>query len=183
MADDMPSSVAETTGGGTSSSLPPKPDKKRSAPASSSIKESPVWEHFDVVNKKGDPNSNPNEPAHAICKYCTKKYLYAGVNGTSTLWTHLNVRCKKYPYNRVNKRQGTLSFEPKKEDNTMGDLKASRFSTEECRLILAEMIIVDELPFNHVEKQGFRKFCHYMQPRFIVPSRIGWSILNSSRLF
>lgn len=33
------------------------------------------------------------------------------------------------------------------------------------------MIIVDELPFSHVEKEGFRGFCYELQPNFDIPSR------------
>ncbi|KAK9669753.1 hypothetical protein RND81_13G152300 [Saponaria officinalis] len=34
------------------------------------------------------------------------------------------------------------------------------------------MIIVDELPFAHVEGEGFRDFCKAVQPEFIPPSRV-----------
>ena len=33
------------------------------------------------------------------------------------------------------------------------------------------MIIIDELLFRHVEKEGFRNFCLVMQHKFPVPSR------------
>ncbi|KAL9414881.1 hypothetical protein AB3S75_043194 [Citrus x aurantiifolia] len=33
------------------------------------------------------------------------------------------------------------------------------------------MIILDELPFSHVENFGFRHFCSVACPRFMVPSR------------
>jgi hypothetical protein len=32
------------------------------------------------------------------------------------------------------------------------------------------MIILDELPFNFIENQGFKSLCQVMQPRFDVPS-------------
>ena len=31
---------------------------------------------------------------------------------------------------------------------------------------------MDELPYKFLENQGFRSFCHLMQPQFQVPSRI-----------
>ncbi|KAF7125028.1 hypothetical protein RHSIM_Rhsim12G0047200 [Rhododendron simsii] len=42
----------------------------------------------------------------------------------------------------------------------------------QCKRALAEMVIIDELPFRFVEGIGFRKFCKVMQPKFTpVPSR------------
>lgn len=32
--------------------------------------------------------------------------------------------------------------------------------------------MIDELPFRHVKKKGFRNFCLVMEPKFFVPSRI-----------
>ena len=37
-------------------------------------------------------------------------------------------------------------------------LSAVSFDVDRCRQALARMIIVDELPFSHVEGEGFRKF-------------------------
>jgi len=51
-------------------------------------------------------------------------------------------------------------------------IKAVGYSYEECRKALEKMIILDELPFNFVENQGFKSFCQVMQPRFDVPSRL-----------
>ncbi|GKV49579.1 hypothetical protein SLEP1_g56319 [Rubroshorea leprosula] len=47
-----------------------------------------------------------------------------------------------------------------------------KFSHESVRRSLAEMIIVDEIPFSFVEKQGFRKFCQLaLPPNFNALSR------------
>ncbi|KAF7143020.1 hypothetical protein RHSIM_Rhsim05G0158300 [Rhododendron simsii] len=52
------------------------------------------------------------------------------------------------------------------------DVVTSVFSFKECKRALAEMVIIDELPFRFVEGIGFRKFCKVMQPKFTpVPSR------------
>ena len=40
------------------------------------------------------------------------------------------------------------------------------FNFEECKKVLAEMIILDELSFRFVEGFGFRKFMFVTQPRF-----------------
>ena len=45
------------------------------------------------------------------------------------------------------------------------------FEQEIARRALARMIIVDELPFMFVEREGFRSFCNALNPRFVVPSR------------
>ena len=45
------------------------------------------------------------------------------------------------------------------------------FSKEACRTACAEMIIIDELPFSHLEREGFRNFCRVLNPKFDPPSR------------
>ena len=88
--------------------------------------------------------------------------------------SHLKV-CKKFPF-VVDKKQKLLVLEPKKdsdesEDKNMGTLKAIGFNHEECRLALAQMIIIDELPFKFVEGRGFKSFLRTIQPRFDSLSR------------
>uniref|UniRef100_A0A3Q7GW15 HAT C-terminal dimerisation domain-containing protein n=1 Tax=Solanum lycopersicum TaxID=4081 RepID=A0A3Q7GW15_SOLLC len=53
-------------------------------------------------------------------------------------------------------------------DNTP---KTWKFEQEVCRRALVEMIILDELPFSFVEKEGFKKFMSKVQPLFHIPSR------------
>ena len=40
-----------------------------------------------------------------------------------------------------------------------GNLLDVGFSKEACRIAYIEMIIIDELPFRHMEGEGFRNFC------------------------
>ncbi|KAK8714099.1 hypothetical protein V6N13_149300 [Hibiscus sabdariffa] len=42
---------------------------------------------------------------------------------------------------------------------------------DEIRKALARMVIVDELPFSFVEREGFRHFCKIAVPSFLPPSR------------
>ncbi|KAL4378159.1 hypothetical protein GQ457_02G042620 [Hibiscus cannabinus] len=49
-----------------------------------------------------------------------------------------------------------------------------KFDHDACRKALAKMVIVDELAFKFVEREGFLEFCQVMQPKFVVPSR--WTI-------
>jgi len=51
-------------------------------------------------------------------------------------------------------------------------IKAVGYCYDECRKAIGKMIILDELPFNFVENQGFKSFCQVMQPRFDIPSRL-----------
>ncbi|KAM3305828.1 zinc finger BED domain-containing protein RICESLEEPER 2-like [Capsicum chacoense] len=45
-----------------------------------------------------------------------------------------------------------------------------KFEQEQCRRALCRMVIVDELPFRFVEKEGFRNFMKVVQPHFKIPS-------------
>jgi len=45
-------------------------------------------------------------------------------------------------------------------------LKLVDFSQDSTRLALAKMIIIDELPFKHVENEGFKMFMGEAQPNF-----------------
>ena len=131
-------------------------------------KKSQIWDHFTKLD--GDPNK-----PRAACNYCRRNYAcHTILNGTSNMWSHLKV-CKKFPF-VVDKKQKLLVLEPKKEsneseDNNIGNLKAIGYNHEECRLALAKMIIIDELPFNFVEGRGFKSFLRTIQPRFDSPSR------------
>uniref|UniRef100_A0A6N2ND59 BED-type domain-containing protein n=1 Tax=Salix viminalis TaxID=40686 RepID=A0A6N2ND59_SALVM len=131
-------------------------------------KKSQIWDHFTKLD--GDP-SKPR----AACNYCRRNYAcHTILNGTSNMWSHLKV-CKKFSF-VVDKKQKLLVLEPKKdsdelEDKNMGTLKAIGFNHEECRLALAQMIIIDELPFNFVEGRGFKSFLRTIQPRFDSLSR------------
>ncbi|KAK3231820.1 hypothetical protein Dsin_003701 [Dipteronia sinensis] len=111
------------------------------------------------------------EKKRARCKHCGDTYASgSGFNGTTNMNTHIRKRCKKYRPPVTDSRQTFLVKQPnvKGVGSTLG---TSRFSAEECKLALAEMLILDELPFRFVENRGFRKFCFAMNPRFDVPSR------------
>lgn len=46
------------------------------------------------------------------------------------------------------------------------------YSVEDCRKALADMVIIDEMPFKVVEGEGFRRYSKVLQPRFDPPSRV-----------
>jgi hypothetical protein len=56
----------------------------------------------------------------------------------------------------------------------MGTISSWRFDQDAIRQALASMIILDELPFTFVEREGFKKFVAAACPRFHIPSR--WTI-------
>ncbi|XP_038888299.1 zinc finger BED domain-containing protein RICESLEEPER 2-like isoform X2 [Benincasa hispida] len=146
-----------------------------------------VWEHFERL--KGDPN----EP-YARCKYCGATYAcHSKRNGTGTMKNHLE-SCKKYPYQRKrDSSQKTLSFKPKEEavrdspsqlvcepkEETVGDgpsqLGCESSNLQNCRETLAEMLIMEKLPFKFVESKGFKRFVSKLtcsqEPKFVIPSR------------
>nr|XP_048322893.1 uncharacterized protein LOC125420342 [Ziziphus jujuba var. spinosa] len=122
-----------------------------------------VWEHFEKI-----PDSDPSNP-RCKCKYCGVDYACDTKRcGTSTLRNHLMNQCKKYPNRTVEKSQQVLSF-----DSSSSNLvsTSTTFSKEAWRLACGQMIIIDELPFSHVEGEGFRKFCNTLNPKYEPPSR------------
>uniref|UniRef100_A0A9I9EA04 Zinc finger BED domain-containing protein RICESLEEPER 2-like n=1 Tax=Cucumis melo TaxID=3656 RepID=A0A9I9EA04_CUCME len=64
------------------------------------------------------------------------------------------------------------------EDNVEGEgdsessLMAASFTQENCRKMLARMVILDEFPFKFVESEGFHQFCRALNPKFVIPSRV-----------
>ena len=85
--------------------------------------------------------------------------------GTSNLLAHVP-NCPKNP-NREDLVKGhkTLAFQPKKDGEDGFLLVSTTFSIEASRKALAEMIIIDELPFRCVEGYGFKKYVTTLQPK------------------
>ncbi|XP_061993876.1 zinc finger BED domain-containing protein RICESLEEPER 4-like [Rosa rugosa] len=146
----------------------PRGDRKRSW----------VWEHFEeytdtkVIKVKGKEDII-QEFRRAKCIYCPKGAVgdYACdsyKNGTQGMIRHINNSCKYYPGRRVVDKNQKLLVGDKSKGNS---LKAVAYNPDEVMQACVEMVVVDELPFSFVEKQGFRKFCYVMQPLFKVPCR------------
>ena len=83
--------------------------------------------------------------------------------------------CPKNPKREdVVRGQKTLAFVPKKDGEDGFHLVSTSFSVEASRKALAEMVIIDELPFRYVEGYGFKKFVSTLQPKLRLkdtPSR------------
>ncbi|XP_060182151.1 zinc finger BED domain-containing protein RICESLEEPER 2-like [Lycium barbarum] len=125
---------------------------------------SAAWLHYDKLIEDGINKTK--------CKYCGKVLLADPIrNGTTGLIKHLKT-CPRNP-NKVDTsnskyKQSNLNFPLEGE---MGDGATWTFDQELSRRALVEMLILDELPFHFVEKEGFREFIKKNQPLFRVPSR------------
>ncbi|XP_055960617.1 zinc finger BED domain-containing protein RICESLEEPER 2-like [Mercurialis annua] len=133
-----------------------------------SLQRSVVWDHFDSIR------DGKGVIMQAKCKYCARMYnCNAKKNGTSTLRSHM-IRCTKHP-STVETRQALLSFQPVSNAGPdvggMFNVAAWKFDQDVIRQAVAYMIVVDELPFRFVEKQGFRKLMSVACPMFKIPSR------------
>ena len=91
-------------------------------------------------------------------------------NGTSSMNTHLRT-CPKFPRDTVDKGQNLINFLPSSTGAKEGVISTWKFDQAQSRKALAKMIIVDELPFSFVEKEGFKNFMRVTMPQFHIPSR------------
>ncbi|KAL2901582.1 Zinc finger BED domain-containing protein RICESLEEPER 2 [Bienertia sinuspersici] len=152
------------------SSVPPQED----VPTKGKKKRSWLWSHFEEIIKDGE--------VRAKCTYCNGDVCGKSKSGTTVMKNHL-LRCKEYPPN-INKSQTFLKFSKSEQTHVSVDddlvaekrskLEVWKFKQDETRKALAKMIIMDELPFRFVEREGFRYFMSVAQPNFIFPSR--WTV-------
>ncbi|KAH0766223.1 hypothetical protein KY290_002212 [Solanum tuberosum] len=127
-------------------------------------KRSRAWDHF---SRKTDSDGSEK----GVCNYCKKEYFAdTKEHGTTSMLTHI-AKCPKMPYN-IDINQSKLAFQPIIGGNK-GDVVVVpwKFDQEECRKALCRMVIIDELPFRFVEKEGFKQFMKVAQPCFHIPSR------------
>ena len=80
-------------------------------------------------------------------------------------------KCPKNPDNQSKQKQAQLVFE--KDPNHEGEarLKSWVLNPHEARESIAEIIIIDELPFRFVENMGFRLMIFVCCPSLNMPSR------------
>ena len=79
--------------------------------------------------------------------------------------------CPKFPRDTVDKGQNLINFLPSSTGAKEGVISTWKFDQAKRRKSLAKMIIVDELPFSFVEKEGFKNFMRVTMPQFHIPSR------------
>ncbi|KAI5354075.1 hypothetical protein L3X38_006970 [Prunus dulcis] len=118
-----------------------------------------VWNFFKKVLEE----ETGKYKGIAICVFCEARITAPSRIGTNKLWSHTRT-CKKFPRDEQDNAQTLISV--------MGGQTCNwKFDQELCRSFLAKMIILCELPFSFVEKEGFRMFCEVIQPKFHVVSR------------
>ncbi|CAN1841802.1 hypothetical protein LINPERHAP1_LOCUS36625 [Linum perenne] len=110
----------------------------------------------------------------AECTICMKVLAAdSKKNGTSSLSYHARA-CQRKLGAKLSKaasegKQATLSFQPSSSE--IYSSKVWIFNQRACVVALAEMIIIDELPFRFVEHAGFIRFVVVCCPDFRIPSR------------
>lgn len=128
-----------------------------------------IWEHFTRKFEVGKLKD--------FCNYCKHKGFAAHpkLNGTTALINHME-KCSEYPPNKelFSKRQKVLIYGKSKE------LVAIGCTQDDITKTCVQMVILDELPFSHVEGEGFCYFCRVAIPHWRVPSRktIAKDVLN-----
>ena len=118
---------------------------------------SKAWEHFEEIK------NNVGIVVQVRCLYCAKKiHCHSKTYGTSSLRNHI-LTCMKNPYPK-NTRQSLLTllsvsnYVESENNESQGSLGTRKFDQEAIRKSLAHMLIVDELPFKFVQREGFKKF-------------------------
>ena len=134
-------------------------------------KTSSVWDHYTML-----PDCDPKKP-RAACNYCGANYAAdTKMNGTSTLWAHVERKCKKCPFSdwveQGKRKQSTMDrFAKILTPNSEGGVLL-KFNPNDVRKAIAEYITVDELSFRHVEGKGFQKFVHFFLSDISIPIEI-----------
>ena len=137
---------------------------------------STIWEHFTML-EGGDKNK-----PRAACNYCNLDYAADTKScGTSTLWMHVEHKCKKCPFStwveeNKKKQSSILQFTKKTEDSPNEEVASSgqvvKFSQKVVREEISKYLIMDELPFRHIDGKGFQRLIRYFFPKFEFPSRV-----------
>ena len=150
------------------SPLPPNDEgdssKKKAKPPRVPKTRSEIWKHFEKLPKP----ENEDETPKCRCNYCGAELsCHPTKHGTNHLWNHFKQAWEKNRSKNEDKKQKILSFGG---DNK--SLLAVAFNKEACRAALCKYLVVDELPYRHVEGEGFKEFVRTLQPRFEIPSRM-----------
>ncbi|CAN4106055.1 unnamed protein product [Withania somnifera] len=84
---------------------------------------------------------------------------------------HMLRMCPKRPAIVQDNSQKLLNLVPFSKGAKDGVVSTWKFDQAQSRRALAQMVIVDELPFSFVEKEGFKNFMKVTVPQFHIPSR------------
>ncbi|KAL6219783.1 hypothetical protein ACLB2K_007542 [Fragaria x ananassa] len=144
------------------------PKKRRRGPASTKPKPpskltSMVWQHFTKYDRELFPHIDGKKvhaghEKRARCVHCGADLKAdSSFNGTSTLRRHIQKVCKQYA-GRESIDDGQAVIVGDDEEEPGMELKKA-WTNDGCIQATCEMIVIDELPFSHVENEGFRHFC------------------------
>ncbi|CAL1388687.1 unnamed protein product [Linum trigynum] len=103
-------------------------------------------------------------------------------NGTKSPLKNQRMLCKRDTGGENGEMMQLGGLQPCSDAERMKILSDWKFDQTEARILLAEMIILDSLPFRYVEREGFRTFMARACPMFEIPS---WKIVRQDcfRLF
>jgi hypothetical protein len=149
------------------SQIPTQHKQAKTLPVNQSI----VWDHF----KKVEPIDNENPKA--MCNYCNRLIgCHIQRQGISPMMTHLTSNCANFPLRKpkLAKNQTLLQMSCKKaiEGTSSPQIGYVKYDSDRVRRLLVQYFILCELPFSHVETEGFKLFVNGLEPRFNVPNRI-----------
>jgi hypothetical protein len=137
------------------------------------VNKSEVWLHFTKV----EPIDSDNPKAK--CNYCNRMLTCQLRNDTSTMKVHLQ-NCPTSPLRKpdIPKGQTLLqpSFKKMSEDGSTNSntnqLGFMKYDPIKIRKLIVQYFIKEELPFRHVESDGFRELMNGIEPIFNLPCRI-----------
>ncbi|XP_070049406.1 uncharacterized protein [Nicotiana tomentosiformis] len=123
-----------------------------------------------VVGKSGASNSNATAQSQSVQSTVRRQR-----KKRSPAWDHFDQIIDSEGNQKgvyVAKSQSKLAFQPVLMGNK-GDIAVVpwKFDQEQCRKALCRMVIIDELPFSFVEKEGYMNFMKVAQYFFRIPSR------------
>lgn len=139
---------------------------------------SPHWQHFTIKTLE-------DGSLRAFCKYCTKSLTCGPKAGTSHIARHAR-NCRKLLTSSAGSDGPSHAPRPMKNREKLqwkrktqkplpivpgfcsGSISVGNFVLDEsvCRMELAKMFILHELPFKIVEHEGFRRFVKSLNPEF-----------------
>ena len=114
-----------------------------------------VWKSFEMISKdkKGTDRCK--------CKWCTQIYVCQTSSGTGNMIRHLALTCPKYKSRDI--RQ--MVFE-KSNSGSIGVHQPKTKTQEEFRKLVAETLVLHDLPFQFVEWTWIRKINEYLDKDF-----------------
>ncbi|KAF1881864.1 hypothetical protein Lal_00038505 [Lupinus albus] len=130
-------------------------------------KKSIVWDHFTKL-----PFTDTKGQHKVKCNHCRSTYFCdPNKHGTNSMRKKL-ARKHQWIFSKVGKHGTIHGFMTKNvESDVLDGMSSMGYNLEDCRRVVNEFIICNEMSFKVVEGCGFRRMINQLEPRFIVPSR------------